>query len=484
MTEPGGALRSPGSLLPSRGAWKVALPCLIVYRSLGQFALPEGALEVLGCEPPTEDGAATGLAAVMRVFVHGLDFTGMSTHGAALWFVAATGAIGVTVMYAAAVWLLSARRAALQCALLAASCPAVAFAATSVHVHVAVFLLAAIASWAAVGWAGSRRRGATHEPADRGDRTWWWALLTGAVTGSAHALTPLGALLPLCVAPVLLLGAERPRGPAIARWLGQIALALAIHLGIAAVALAGQLGAGLPRLGDAAASDAGSLLQLLAREWLRGCLPLSLVAACLMLHPRRLASALALHAALAAYLLLGNHATPALAKDGACLLPLVPPAALLALHALGERSRLAWLLVLLGASVAWAKIDVRSDWAQYRTYTTWVQATKEGKPFLLLTGPRLEEALRLREPAVSAIALRQIARGPTPSSLEFVADIGRRLANGERVLLTAEAESALRDPAFQARYSLAGSLLHELNQAFVWRPRQEHGLIAKELLLR
>ncbi|HEX6812748.1 MAG TPA: hypothetical protein VF384_14070 [Planctomycetota bacterium] len=482
MTEPAAGLyAAPGPLCPRLGAWKIAVPCLLVYRSLGQFALPEGALEVLGKEPATGVDATTGLAAVMRVCVNGLAATGISTHSAALWFVAATAAACVAVVFATAVRLLPSRRAALQCTLLAATCPAVAFAATSVHLHVAPWLLSALACWAAAGWACSGSRAA-----DRGDgrRAWPWALLTGAVTGVAHASTPLGALLPLAVAPVLWLGAERPHGPAISRWGAQIALALAVHLGIAALALARGLGAGFPGLAEVAACDPGALLLLLAREWLRGCLPLSLVAACLLLHPKRLVPALELHVALAAYLLLGNHATASLGNDGACLLPLVPPAALLAMHALGERRGLVWFLVLLSAAVAWAKIDVRSDWARYRTYMNWVDAAKQGKPFLLLTGPRLEEALRLREPAVPAVSVRQVARGPAPSPVECVAYVRHALANGDRVLLTDEAEFALRDAAFQARYSLASSLLHELDHAFVWRPRHDHGLIAKEMVLR
>src|SRR5262245_1701183 len=152
---------------PTRDALLVALPSLLIYRSLGQFALPDGALAVLGREGPQDDAATTLLAAAMRQFVHGVARMGISLHSAGLWFAATAGAIGVGFVFAMAIKLLPSRAAALQCSLLAASCPAVAFAATSVHLHAAVFLVAAIAAWAAAGWACTG--------------AWWRALLTGAV---------------------------------------------------------------------------------------------------------------------------------------------------------------------------------------------------------------------------------------------------------------------------------------------------------------
>lgn len=454
----------------TRDALTVALPCLLVFRSLGQFALPEGALAVLGCDAPADDAATTCLAAAMRWFVHGLARTGISVHSAGLWFAATTAAIGIAAVFASAVRLLPSRGAARLCTLLAASCPAVAFAATSVHLHAAGFMIAAIATWAAVGWA---RSGAS-----------WRALLTGGVTGGAHALTPLGALLPLAVAPVLLLAAERPSDSAVWRWPAQVALALGTHLVVAWVALNEQLCAGMPGLGEVAAYDFATLLPLLAREWLRGCLPLSLVVACLLLHPRVHAPARVLHLALAAYLLLGCHATASLGDDGACLLTLVPAATLLVMRALGERRRLVLSLLLLSTAVAAAKICVRADWALYDALASGVKAVAQGKPLLLLTGPGLDEAILLCEPEIEAIRVRQVGRGPAPKPADLVADLGRRLASGQRVFVTPEAEIALRDPVFQARYAQAAPILFELEQAFAWRPLQKDGWHSKELVRR
>lgn len=451
----------------TRDALMVAVPCLLVFRSLGQFSLPEGALAVLGYDAPADEAATTCLAAAMRSFVHGLARTGISVHSAGLWFAATTAAVGVAVVFASAVRLLPSRGAAMLGALLAASCPAVAFAATSVHLHAAGFLIAAIAAWAAVCWA---RSGA-----------WWRALLTGAVTGGAHALTPLGALLPLAVAPVLLLAAERPA--AVWRWPAQIALALGAHLVVAWVALE-RLRAGMPGLAEVAAYDFATLVPLLARDWLRSCLPLSLVTACLLLHPRLHGSARVLYLALAAYLLLGCHATASLGNDGACLLPLVPAATLLVMRALGGRRRLLLSLILLSAAVAVVKNSVRADWAVYEGLADGVKAVTQGKPCVLLSGPCLDEAMLLCEPGIEAIRVRQVGRGPEPKPADLVADLGRRLASGQRVFVSPEAELALRDPLFQARFAEAAAILFELEQAFVWRPLQQEGWHTKELVRR
>src|SRR5688572_21497769 len=73
-------------LRATRDAAMVVLPSLLVYRSLGQFALPDGALAVLGREDPQDDAAATLLAAAMRQFTDGLAGIGISPHSAGLWF--------------------------------------------------------------------------------------------------------------------------------------------------------------------------------------------------------------------------------------------------------------------------------------------------------------------------------------------------------------------------------------------------------------
>ena len=57
-------------------------------------------------------------------------------------------------------------------------------------------------------------------------------------------------------------------------------------------------------------------------------------------------------------------------------------------------------------------------------------------------------------------------------------------AEAPPLFVSRDAELALRDPVFQARYAEAAAILSELEQTFVWRPVQKEGWHTKELVRR
>jgi hypothetical protein len=446
----------------------VGLAVAIVCGLCGQCALPPEGLALLGRDPAAP-ASTTILASLLRTWVEAAGRVGAGVHDAAIWFSAGAAGAGAAAVFAAATRLQHPPRAAAAAALLAATCPAVAFAATRVHVHAAEFALAAVALLATVAWA--RRP------------TWWRAVVAGAISGALHASAPVGVLLPIVTLAWFGLHMERPASVRRVAW--QVFLHLASHAAVALAALRGAALAGLPGAAEVAAYDLGTLLPLLHSEWLRSCLVLAAIAGLALLHRAEHIAAVLLHAALGLYLVLACHTTATLGDDGACLLPLVPSAALLAMRVLAASPRLLLAALAVSALQAATKIVLRADWSSSDAFATGLDAAIGDTRCAVVIGPRADEAAVLaRPPRAEIVRMQPIAAGPPPAVAAFAAALRQRLADGQRVFLTEEVEAALMNAEFRASHPSSPLLLQALRDTFVWRPIWNDRFSAKELLRR
>ena len=443
------------------GAVAVALLCVF------PCALHDESLAVLGLPGTPAAVAGTPLARALRLAVTLLGHLGLPTYMAALGLLAAATGLAVFAVHQMARAGGGSRGAALGAGALVATCPAAAVAATTVHVHAFVLLLAALATWLAA------------RTAARG--SWRFAAALGVTCGVAHWAAPIGALLPLLVVPLLLL---EPAAEVLSsrRTAALVLVALGTWLGLAAVLQRGDLTAGLPSGEQVASYDVGTLGPLLLRDGLRAFLPLSLVVLGALGAARGHRHALVLAGLALLHTVVGCHLTGTLGDDGSFLLPLLPASALLAARLLSGRLCLA--AVLAGLAISATKVALRADWHAASEFTAGVHELAAGRPFTLITGPRRDEAFVLaRLPRIAPVRVVPVCDGAaTPDG--FAQDLQQRLTGGQRVLLTDEAEQALRDPVFRARHAAAGAVLKQLEATFTLTFVTARGFAGRELAAR
>ena len=432
--------------------------------------LHEESLALLGMPAPPAPAAGTPLAMVLRQLVEWLGMAGVGTHEAVLGLTA--GAYGLSILAAFATMRTTngSPRQALAAAALLATCPAATVAATTLLTHALVLLLASVGTWLAV-------RTATRP-------SWPRALQLGVWLGLAAAAAPIGLLLASVLLPLLLLEPLAEPRPPLRRRMLVGSVAAVVGAGLLAALRWGRIRTGLPSLEQVASYDLGTLGPLLLREAGRAFLPLSLVVAAALAQGTWCRHAVCVLGAVLLHTLLGCHLTTTLGDDGSFLLPVLPAAVLLAGRWLPGRFALAVAFVALGLSGT--KLWLRADWQPCAAFCAGLQEVAGERPYTLLAGPRRDEAFLLaRLPQTTPLRIVTVCTGePDAAAAAVVREVQQRLQQGQRVLLTDEAEQALRDPGFRARHAAAPAVLRALESTFARRHVQAQGFAAQELVAR
>jgi hypothetical protein len=232
--------------------------------------------------------------------------------------------------------------------------------------------------------------------------------------------------------------------------------------------------------------DLGTLAPLVARDAGRSFLPLSLLVLAALLSAAWHRHALVLVLAAAVGTLLGCHLTGTLGDDGAFLLPLAPAAAVLVAGWLPPRAGLA--AAALGLVLAGTKVALHLQWSEPAAFTAAVERVRADRPCRLLLGPRRDETFVLARGLPAAVhgerLLPLVAAGAVRSAAAVRDELLAHARAGGCVVISDEAEVALRDAFFRAAYPGAPALLNELDAAFVWRNVVELGFAGHELVPR
>jgi len=431
---------------------------------------------VLGLPAPPADAARTLLAQGYRAAVDwlaafdwarlGLPAFTAGTHRAALWLAAAAVALAAVCVHGAATEVGVSRRRALLAALLGATCPAVAVAATTIHVHALFLLLGALAAWLAAALA---QRGGFVAAAP-----------LGLVFGGACWLLPAGVLLPFAALPLLLRQDPTNEPTRLRRaLLGGSALALGAGLAWLAQQQRGELAPAMPTLAEVGSQDLRTLGRLTVYGAGLAFLPLSLVAVAALWSHRHHRQALLLVAGAAVAVVLGCHLNPGRSADGWFLLPFAPLAAVLAARWLPVR--LSLLLVLVAAGLSGTKLWRIAEWEPGAAWAAGVRELAGGKPFALVIGPQRDAGFALAALPAGAVVRLWPTVDDAAGAEPFVAALRARAAASERLWLTAEAEQTLRDPAFGAAHPGASGLLAAIEAGFATEPATAQGFAGKEL---
>ncbi|MGB3965975.1 MAG: hypothetical protein WBO45_04540, partial [Planctomycetota bacterium] len=346
------------------------------------------------------------------------------------------------------------------------TCPAAATAATMIHTHAFVLAVAAGGLWLAVATA---RRGSMR-----------LAAALGVVSGLAHAATPVGALVPVAVLPWV--GFARGAAVPARRALVLVAAALVIGLTVAAALLRLRLTEGMPAWEAVRAWDVGTLLPIFLRDAGRSYLPLSLVVLAAIWSRTHHRPALAVLAGVVGAVLLGCHTTATLGDDGSFVLPFLPAAAVLAASWLPVR--MLFVVVLAGTGIAGTKLALRVNWHADAQYVAGVRQVSAGRACRLLMGPRRDEAVVLRcLPEITPERLLpHVAPAPSATPEQLTAQLIAAARAGQCVVITEEAQDALRDPFFRSCHPGAAALLRQLEAAFTWRAARIAGFAGHELV--
>ncbi|MEQ1634539.1 MAG: hypothetical protein ABL997_19315 [Planctomycetota bacterium] len=324
-----------------------------------------------------------------------------SLYGAASWLSVVGAAIGVAVSHAAFARLSWSRTSAALAAALVATAPAVVFFATVVELHGLHFGVCAF-TWLAITWF---------------ERT--PSAATGAALGAATAIGFLGhgtgLLLPVVALPVAAILAHE-RGAAASSVTRPLCLALLVHIAAVlgsnlalrtvepAVSVEGAARFAIGEHGASVLAEPWLVLHAIGSDWL---LPffatsgLALVGLCVR-GTRKLAMAVwfavACYAAVTAVLVGGST------EHGAYLLPLVWPAALVAVRACPSARLVVVALIASLASAVFAVLehDVGEDRGFVAGYRRVIAAT----PAILVVGSHREAApLLLDEPEADWFAV-------------------------------------------------------------------------------
>ncbi len=329
----------------------------------------------------------------------------------ALRFASALGtAIGIALLHRAALATLPSRRDALLATAWCAVLPGPLHFATVAEIHGVFFAFAALAT---ASFCTARR------PALR-------AALTGAAAGLAAAVHATGHLLALLFTAWFFAVAPRParrrRTAALAPVLGASQLAVAAALGRAV-----QSGAGGAPFTDALrfvklsawrygqVADAIEPLRASWREWLWPFCPAAALALVALARRQLRPLALAVHAAVVAYLGVATLLLFGADEKGAYLLPLAFPAAALAVLALPRRLVLPLVLGTLAlAAVVIRRGDApRQDAALGRA----IAELARDEHFVLLCGARAElDTVAVHCPEVPATPVFNLAFAPEQSA--------------------------------------------------------------------
>jgi len=467
--------------------WAVAGAALVLYLLLAQSTLwGDGAWILLRIRAGDALGLRTHFlyAPLVALLARAGAPLGLSLHDAAVATSAFGAAAGVLFAQRAAALVTRDRRQALAVALLVAVTPGVLFFATVVELHGLFLGLASLALW--------RTARVLREPTRRG------AALLGAATALATLAHASGHLLPL--ACLLLLAALAPEhGPRRGAGLGgrRLGLLAAWTLSVHALATVGVsallrgLGLGrvtplqLPRrLASAAAQfDRGLdwVLPALEAEYLLPLFPLSLVALAGVLRPATRRLGLAYLALLAPYLALGYAVG---GEQGAYLLPLAWPAALLAVRLLGPRALATAALVACALGVG--GVLAHDEPQRGRAFARGVQELAGDRRAVLLVASTDDlEACFVHLPGVETVYLphvaRYLARAGGDALDELDARLEAELDRGAFVAVTADFHALLAEPEYLRLAPAAPLVADHLERTFRLEPVEAEGFAGLHL---
>ncbi|MGK0156322.1 MAG: hypothetical protein ACI9SE_003290 [Neolewinella sp.] len=474
--------RSDGLLL--------ALFAMVLYLLAQPAALHDQSLVLLGLPGVPAPVADTPLAALWLWCVEGLRFTGLGLHAAAMTLAAVAVAAASWLTHASARMLGLTRCEALVAAAFVAFTPAAATAATTVHVHAIELCIAAMAIWLASRLARDGR--------------WITAALLGLLLGGAFVASSAGLLLAVAIVPFWLTEAW-PRGSDTAIGIAADGDAAALlqapsqtlrqrllpMLTVVAIAMATVFACQwqrppelVPTWDQIVNYDLGTLGNLLVRDAGRSFLPLSLGILAALWSYRWHRRALVVLSLVGIGLLLGSHLTSTLGDNGSFLLPLLPIASLLVARALTRRWAIA--LVFVAVALSGTKVLLRAEHNAAAAFVDGYQQIAAERTCRIIAGPYRDQAFLLARLAhVSQESVLGLASADVTSTVpQIVAEMLDSVSSGTCLLLTDEAEQALREPEFRVRYPHSAALLKELEAKFVWQRQRAAGFAAAELVAR
>lgn len=470
----------------------LALFAVVLYLLAQPAALHDQSLALLGLPGVPAPVADTPLAALWLWCVEGLRVTGLGLHAAAMMLAAVAVAAASWLTHASARMLCLTRREALVAAAFVAFTPAAATAATTVHVHAIELCVAAVAIWLASRLARDGR--------------WMTAALLGLLLGGAFVVSPAGLLLAVAIVPfwstetwprgsdTAIGDAETADGDATAllrapsQTLRQRLLPMLTVIAIATATVFACQWQRTPELvptwDQIVNYDLGTLGNLLARDAGRSFLPLSLGILAALWSYRWHRRALVVLALVGIGLLLGCHLTRTLGDDGSFLLPLLPIASLLVARALTRRWAIA--LALSAVALSGTKVLLRAEHNAAAAFVDGYQQIAAERTCRIIAGPYRDQAFLLARLAhVSQESVLGLASANVTNTVpQIVAEMLGSVSSGTCLLLTDEAEQALREPEFRVRYPHSAALLKELEAKFVWQRKRAAGFAATELVAR
>jgi hypothetical protein len=469
---------------------------MVLYLLARPAALHEQSLALLGMPGVPAVVAETPLAVLWSWCVDGLCFTGLGLHASAMVLAAVAVAAASWMTHTSARTLGLTRSEALVAAACVAFTPAAATAATTVHLHAIELCIAA----GAICYASRMAR----------DGRWITAAFLGVLLGGAFVASSVGLLLAVAIVPFWLIEAW-PAGSATAtgntanavppvvavvgapqrapsQTMRQRLLPMLTVVVIATVMVlvcqwqrAPEL---VPSWDQIVNYDLGTLGQLFARDAGRSFLPLSLGVLAALWSYRWHRRALLVLALVGIGLLLGCHLTKTLGDDGSFLLPLLPMAALLVARALTRRWAI--VLVLVAVALSGTKVLLRAEHNAAAAFVDGYQQIAAERTCRIVAGPGRDQGFLLARlahvPQQSVLGLA--SADATKTVPQTVAEMLDSVASGTCLLLTDEAEQALREPEFRVRYPHSAALLKELEAKFVWQRKRAAGFAATELVAR
>lgn len=456
----------------------LATAALGLFVSAQPAALHDQSLALFGLPGLPATIADSPLAALWLHGVQAIAATGLELHAAALVVAAIAVAAAAWMTHAAAQTLGLMRGEALAAAALVAGTPAAATAATTVHVHAVELGLGAAAIWLAARMARHGR--------------WITAAMLGVLIGSSFVASPAGWLVALMIVPFWLLEWSDASEPAPAAgnhetcWRRMAPLVgCAVVATVLAVALPWHYPpALLPTWDQIVNYDIGTLGKLFGRDAGRSFLPLSVGILAALWSPRRHRCALVVLFLVAVGLLLGCHQTRTLGDDGSFLLPVLPMAALLVARTLSRR----WAIVavVLAVLLSATKTLLRADHGAASSFVAGYEKVVVDRACRVIAGPYRDQAFFLSHLGhVSQESVLKIASADATRTVEqVIEELSAAASTGTCLLLTEEAEQALREVEFRVRYPHSAALLKQLEATFEWRRQRAEGFVATELVPR
>ncbi len=366
-------MSSSPSPLRALDTFAVFVACLLLYLALGQetFYRSDGrhALKLLLSGLPAHPNHFFYLPALRGA--HALGGATFSLYQCALFVSQAGCAVGVALFHRASLSLGLSRGGALLVAALVATTPGVVFFASVVELHGLFLAFAGVAAWSAARFAA--RPG------------WRTAVVFGVATGLAVGAHATGHLLPLAFLPLAFRDAQRPVLP--------VAIVCAAHAATALLLPSALRALGVPVHGGAALTfilttfaqhglPLDAIPSLLWCDWIAPFAPLALLPWFAWRRARN--ETIGLGVGLVGYLGATMMLLGSVSENGAYVLPLVWPAALLSVRALRPWLCVAAAVVGLGLGVRWVAVHEDSEFS--RAFATAARELEREAPSIFFAG--------------------------------------------------------------------------------------------------